>query len=46
MPTASAADTVRTAQGRHPSDFEDSDYRDGKRHHRSRKKSWLNEIFD
>jgi uncharacterized protein len=46
MPTASAAGTARTAQGRHPSDFEDSDYRDGKRHHRSRKKSWLNEIFD
>ena len=27
-------------------DFEDSDYRDGNRHHRGRKKSWLNEIFD
>ncbi len=27
-------------------DFEDSNYRDGQRYHRDRKKSWLNEIFD
>jgi Zn-finger nucleic acid-binding protein len=27
-------------------DFEDSDYRDGRRHQRSHKKSWLSEIFD
>lgn len=32
-------------RGQHP-DFEDSDYRGGQRHHRDRKKSWLNEIFD
>lgn len=30
---------------KHP-DFEDSDYRDGQRYQRGRKKSWLNEIFD
>jgi Zn-finger nucleic acid-binding protein len=27
-------------------DFEDSDYHGGQRYQRSRKKSWLNEIFD
>ena len=27
-------------------DFEDSDYRDGRRHQRSHKKSWLSDIFD
>ena len=27
-------------------DFEDSDYRSGQRYYRSRKKSWLSEIFD
>jgi Zn-finger nucleic acid-binding protein len=27
-------------------DFEDSDYRSGQRYQSSRKKSWLNEIFD
>lgn len=32
-------------RGRQP-DFEDSDYRDAQRYQRSRKKSWLNEIFD
>ncbi len=33
---------------RHPRqpDFEDSDYRNGQRYKSSRKKSWLNEIFD
>ena len=30
----------------HQPDFEDSDYRDGQRYQRSRKKSWLSEIFD
>jgi Zn-finger nucleic acid-binding protein len=30
---------------RHP-DFEDYDYQRGQRYQRSRKKSWLNEIFD
>jgi hypothetical protein len=29
----------------HP-EFEDSNYHDGKRRHRARKKSWLNGIFD
>jgi Zn-finger nucleic acid-binding protein len=33
-------------RGQHKPDFEDSDYRDGQRYQRNRKKSWLNEIFD
>jgi uncharacterized protein len=45
-PTTLAADTVRVGQHRSSNDFEDSDFRDGKRHIRGRKKSWLNEIFD
>ncbi|MCF8159488.1 MAG: zf-TFIIB domain-containing protein [Polaromonas sp.] len=43
-PVAAAAAPVTT--GRHQPDFEDSDYRDGQRYQRGRKKSWLNEIFD
>ena len=34
------------SQHRKQPDFEDSDYRGGRRYHRDRKKSWLNEIFD
>ncbi len=37
---------VPVAQHRKQPDFEDSDYREGQRYYRSRKKSWLNEIFD
>lgn len=33
-------------RSRHQPDFEDSDYRDGRRYQHSRKKSWLSEIFD
>jgi len=43
-PTAPAAASVPRAQ-KQP-DFEDSDYRDGRRYANSRKKSWLAEIFD
>ena len=34
------------ARNRSQPDFEDSDYRDGRRYQQSRKKSWLSEIFD
>lgn len=37
---------VPVVQSRRQPDFEDSDYRAGHHHHRDRKKSWLNEIFD
>jgi uncharacterized protein len=37
---------VAMQHNRQQSGFEDSDYRDGQRQHRMRKKSWLNEIFD
>ena len=40
-----AASAPVARRGQQP-DFEDSDYRGGQRHHRDRKKSWLNEIFD
>lgn len=33
-------------RSRRQPDFEDSDYRDGRRDQQGRKKSWLNEIFD
>lgn len=33
-------------QPRMQPDFEDSSYREGQRYYRSRKKSWLHEIFD
>ena len=42
-PVAAAAPVPRR---RHQPDFEDSDYRDGRRYQHSRKKSWLSEIFD
>ena len=41
--TAAAAPVPRS---RHQPDFEDSDYRDGRRYPHSRKKSWLSEFFD
>lgn len=34
------------SRGRPQPDFEDSDYRDGRRYAHGRKKSWLSEIFD
>ena len=34
------------ARNRPQPDFEDSDYRDGRRYQNSRKKSWLSDIFD
>ena len=37
---------MSAAQGRHRPDFEDSDYRKRHGYKSSRKKSWLNEIFD
>ena len=43
---ASAPPTAPVSRSRKLPDFEDSDYRDGQRYHRDRKKSWLNEIFD
>ncbi len=42
-PVAAAAPVPRS---RPQPDFEDSDYRDGRRYQHSRKKSWLSEIFD
>ncbi len=42
----SAPPTAPVSRSRKLPDFEDSDYRDGQRYHRDRKKSWLNEIFD
>ena len=44
MAVAPAAATV--ARGRQQPDFEDSDYRDGRRYANHRKKSWFSEIFD
>lgn len=44
--TPAAAASAPAARRHQQPDFEDSDYRDGQRHQRSRKKSWLNEIFD
>lgn len=38
--------SVPASRGRQQPDFEDSDYRDGRRYAHSRKKSWLSEIFD
>lgn len=43
-PTAAASAPL--SRGRQQPDFEDSDYRDGRRYSYSRKKSWLSEIFD
>ena len=42
-PVAASAAVPR---GRQQPDFEDSDYRDGRRYPQGRKKSWLSEIFD
>ena len=42
-PVAASASVPR---GRQQPDFEDSDYRDLRRHPQGRKKSWLSEIFD
>jgi len=42
---AMAAPPMSTQRVRQP-DFEDSDFRGGHGYHRSRKKSWLSEIFD
>jgi Zn-finger nucleic acid-binding protein len=41
-----AVATAPMSRSHHRSDFEDSDYRDGRRQSRSYKKSWLSEIFD
>ena len=43
---AAAPAGVPVARHRQQPDFEDSDYRDGRRYPQGRKKSWLNEIFD
>ena len=43
---AAAPAPVAMQPSRQQSGFEDSDYRDSQRQHRTRKKSWLNEIFD
>jgi len=40
-----AAASAPVSRARQP-DFEDSDYRAGRRYNYSRKKSWLSEIFD
>jgi len=48
-PAVAAAAPLRAApepRSRHQPDFEDSDYRDGRRYPQGRKKSWLSEIFD
>lgn len=45
-PSPAAAVAAPAARSIHQPDFEDSDYRNGQRYQRSRKKSWLNEIFD
>ena len=45
-PHAQVTEPQRAALGRQRPDFEDSDYREAKGYQRSRKKSWLNEIFD
>ena len=42
-PSAAPAPAPRSRQ---QPDFEDSDYRDGRRYPQSRKKSWLSDIFD
>lgn len=44
-PTAPAT-AEPSPRNRQRPDFEDSDYRDGRRYAHSRKKSWLSEIFD
>lgn len=44
--TSSAPAPVPVPPNRKQTDFEDSDYRDGRHPQRSHKKSWLNEIFD
>lgn len=46
VPMAAPPVAQRSAPNRQQPDFEDSDYRDKQRHYGSRKKSWLNEIFD
>lgn len=44
---APAAAVSAPAAGRqHQPDFEDSDYRNGQRYRKERKKSWLSDIFD
>jgi uncharacterized protein len=43
---AASAVAGTTARSRQQPDFEDSDFMAGRRYHRERKKSWLNEIFD
>jgi uncharacterized protein len=45
-PTASAQQNVQTANSRHQPNFEDSDHHHTVYRQRTRKKSWLNEIFD
>jgi len=48
-PAVAAAAPLRAElepRSRHQPDFEDSDYRDGRRYPQGRKKSWLSEIFD
>lgn len=43
---AVAPTAAPVSRGRQQTDFEDSDYRDGRRHSNNRKKSWISEIFD
>lgn len=44
--TPSAPVAAQVSRSRPQDDFGDSDYRDGHRYQRSRKKSWLSEFFD
>lgn len=44
--TASAPAPAPVTQSRKQPDFEDSDYRGGRRYSQHRRKSWLHEIFD
>lgn len=43
---AAAPPAAPVPRGVQQPDFQDSDYRDGRRYTYSRKKSWLSEIFD
>ncbi len=45
-PVQTAPPTARMAPPPHHRDFDDSDYHEQKRYPQTRKKSWLNEIFD
>ena len=43
---AAAVPPEPMARSHHQADFDDSDFSDGRRYPRSRKKSWLSDIFD